>query len=129
MAPPKSTPEKWEALPPRAFKINIDGATIEAENAMGLGTVIRDYRGRFVTTKTRKVIGVVDVMRAEAMAIREGVSLAKELGIRSVILEGEAKIVLVSFECSSANLSRNELILAYAYRLVSWFNFLLATLI
>ena len=123
------TPEKWEALPPRAFKINIDGATFEAENAMGLGTVIRDYRGQFVATKTRKVIGVVDVMRAEAMAIREGVSLAKELGIRSVILEGEAKIVLDSFECSSANLSRNELILAYAYRLVSWFNFLLATLI
>ena len=41
------------------------------------------------------------------MAIREGLSLAKDLGIRDLILEGDAKLVIESFEDSSVDLSHN----------------------
>ena len=56
------------------------------------------------------------------MTIREGLS-AKELGIRDLILEGDAKIVIESFEDSSMDLSHNGLVLIDAIRLASWFRF------
>ena len=92
--------EKWKTPPLGVFKINIDIATVDDASAMGLGVVIRDSRGHFVAARTRKVLGEADAMRVEAMAIREGLSLAKDLEIRAVILEGDAKIILENFENS-----------------------------
>ena len=45
------------------------------------------------------------------------------MGIRAIILEGNAKVVLESFERNSAILSHVGLILADAYRLASGFRY------
>ena len=45
------------------------------------------------------------------------------MGIRVIILEGDAKIILENFESNSAILSDNGLILANAYKLASRFSY------
>ena len=45
--------------------------------------------------------GSSKVIRAEAIAAREGLRLAFDLGIRTIILEGDAKLIFDSFEKSS----------------------------
>ena len=68
-------------------------------------------------------------MKAKAMAIRDGLSVPKDLGIRAVILEGDRKIILESFESSSAILSHNGLILEDSYRLDFGFSYFKAQFI
>ena len=60
----------------------------------------------------RKFSGEVEALRAKVMAIREGLLLAQNLGIRALILEGDAKVVLDNFEQSSSILSHNRIILS-----------------
>ena len=79
---------------------------------LGLGVVIHDSRGRFIAVRVRKIMGVADAMKVEALAIREGLNLVMDLGIRALILEGDAKTILENFERSSNILSHNGLILA-----------------
>ena len=84
----------------------------ENERTMGLGVIIHDSSGRFVEARTRKIQGTVDTMKAEALADREGLKLARDLGIRTTMLVGDAKIILESFDRDSTFLSHIGLILA-----------------
>ena len=65
----------------------------------------------------------MDAHRAEAAAAKEGLLLARDLGIRTLILEGDAKHVIESFENNIEDLSHIGIILPKAYRLVSCFHF------
>ena len=56
--------------------------------------------------------------RSQLMAALEGLCLAKELGIRAVILKGDVKTMLKRFQNSSLDLSHNRLILSDAFRIV-----------
>ena len=69
--------DKCKAPPLRVFKIDIDAATFETKNAMGIGVIIRDCRGRFLAVRTRKVPGFDEAQRVDAMTIKEGLSLAR----------------------------------------------------
>ena len=79
--------------------------------------------------RTRRVLEATDAIRAEVMTIRERLRLTKDLGIKAVILEGDAKIILENFESSLVILSHNGLILADAYRLAYRFSYFKAQLV
>ena len=68
-------------------------------------------------------------MRAEATAANEGLRFALDLGIRAIVLEGDARIIVDSFEESTMNLSHNGSILVDAYGLASRFNFFKANFV
>ena len=68
-------------------------------------------------------------MIVKAMAAKEVLHFALGLGIRAIILEGNAKLVLDNFEESTMDLSRNDTILADAYGLTFRFNFFKANFI
>ena len=60
---------------------------------------------------------------AEAIAVREGIKLAWDLGIRALILEGDAKEVMESVQASDENRYQTGLILSTAYGLTSKFHY------
>ena len=91
-------PEKWSAPPQRVMKVNVDGATFANESAVGFGAVIRDWKGRFVAASVKKSLGEAKALRAKVLAAREDLLLAQNLGIRVLILEGDVREVLESFE-------------------------------
>ena len=63
------------------------------------------------------------------MAKKEALGLAQNLGIRALILEGDAKTVLESFEHNFINLSHNWIILTKVYSITSNFRFFKAQFI
>ena len=78
--------------------MNVDGATFVDENAVGFGAVIRDWKGRFVAASVKKSLGEAKALRAKVLVAREDLLLAQNLGIRVLILEGDVREVLESFE-------------------------------
>ena len=79
----------------------------EEEDAIGLGIIIRDENGIVLLTRIGKKRGETDVIKPELIAAREGVKLALKLGWRSIILEGDSKIVFENIESSSWDVSYN----------------------
>ncbi|KAF7823756.1 retrotransposon protein [Senna tora] len=60
------------------FKLNVD-ASLRMNERGRIGCVIRDSNGRCIAAMTKKIQGVVDVVQLEALAVYEGLCLAKSL--------------------------------------------------
>ena len=105
-------PEKWSPPPQGVLKLNVDGATFEDENTTRTGAIIRDWRRKFIAASVRKFEGEAEAMRVEIRAVKEGLGLAFNLGIRALCLEVDAKFVLESFHHSTIILTYNGIILS-----------------
>ena len=64
-----------------------------------------------------KIVGSVEAYRAETMVAKEGLQLLIDLGIRALVLESDAQLVMECFGSNSNDMSHNRLILIDAYRL------------
>lgn len=75
--------------PPRQgwLKINTDSSFIKSKIGVS-GVIIRDENGRFLSRLTRKH-ATVDPLMAEALALRDGITLASSLGLNKVVLESD----------------------------------------
>ncbi|KAK1697979.1 hypothetical protein QYE76_014676 [Lolium multiflorum] len=72
-----STSAKWCKPEPRQVKLNVD-ASFHVDSASGAtGAVLRDFHGDFIAASTTYLPHVTSPMMAEAIAMREGLSLAK----------------------------------------------------
>jgi len=84
---PRAPKTKWEKPSPGWFKINTDAGFDQVTNTGSAGVVIRDQDGLVAGGSARWFEDVPDVLTAEAMAAREGLELAVELGLDRVMLE------------------------------------------
>jgi ribonuclease HI len=78
--------EHW--LPPDAgwHKANADGALVIADGVGGGGVIIRDHHGEAIAGTSCFFPHVSDPKRAELLACRRAVLLAKEVGVRQLAL-------------------------------------------
>lgn len=65
----------------------------------------------------------MDAHQAEAIVAREGLRIASELGLQSLILEGDATTIFESFNYNEEDLSYTRIILSKAYGFASRFYF------
>ena len=70
---------KWEPLAFPFYKINIDGAVFKEQKEAGVGVVIRDHVGKFITGHSKKFrcppgLGAIEV---EAKAFESTLEFAK----------------------------------------------------
>lgn len=79
----------WE-LPPRGHvKLNVD-ASFDHDLLKGTaGAIIRDDRGDFINAGNWKIDFCHDVLSAEAIALRYGLSLAQTIGCNKVIINSD----------------------------------------
>ncbi|KAF7802500.1 reverse transcriptase [Senna tora] len=75
------------------FKLNVD-ASLRMNERGRIGCVIRDSNGRCIAAMTKKIQGVVDVVQLEALAVYEGLSLAKSLMCTELQVEDDFKQVM-----------------------------------
>jgi ribonuclease HI len=68
-------------------KVNTDAAFVVEDFTVRSGVVIHDHSGSVIGAAARWFEGVQDVLSAEALAAKEGLELAVELGLQRVILE------------------------------------------
>ncbi|XP_019053937.1 PREDICTED: uncharacterized protein LOC109114935 [Nelumbo nucifera] len=89
--PVSNLPTSWMPPSTTQIKINFDGASNDLQS--GIGVVFRNHKGEFYLGR------VVNVPRnhpevLEAMAVREGLLLAVNEGIRLIWIEGDAQQIV-----------------------------------
>ncbi|XP_075663284.1 uncharacterized protein LOC142632844 [Castanea sativa] len=79
----------WSPPEAHGFKANYDAATFVEESKAGLGVVIRNSNGLVLASLTQQIPLSATVIELEALAARRAMELALEIGLDSIILEGD----------------------------------------
>ncbi|KAL0285024.1 UNVERIFIED_CONTAM: hypothetical protein Sangu_2796900 [Sesamum angustifolium] len=82
-------PPRWTLPDTGWIKINYDGAIFAAETEVGMGVIARDANGTCVGWRTIREKRQMEPEPVEALAAHEAVSLARRMGWRKIILEGD----------------------------------------
>ncbi|XP_041017966.1 uncharacterized protein LOC121260189 [Juglans microcarpa x Juglans regia] len=80
----------WSPPPTGIIKVNWDAALWEDQDKLGIGLVARDHEGRIIASKKVAKAGCVIPLLAEAIGAYQGVKLASEMNLESVIFEGDS---------------------------------------
>ena len=84
---------KWQASPYPFCKLNTDGSAVDNPRLAGVGGVLRDHQGRWLTRFSTRM-GITSNNLAELEAIRQGLMLAWNKGVKFLQLELDSKVVL-----------------------------------
>jgi ribonuclease HI len=84
------SPARWIRQEPRKVKINVDASYHSDLHAGVVGVVIRDYQGQFIAARCCFLSHVASATLAEAIAMKEGLSLALNRGCNSIIAESDS---------------------------------------
>ncbi|TXG47194.1 hypothetical protein EZV62_026488 [Acer yangbiense] len=95
---------KWLAPPQGMFKINTDAALNVQGNSAGIGVVIRNFRGQVMLSSCKNFRTAFSPVIAEALAVLEGLRLAKLGGFFPTVLESDA-LTVVQDICRNESLS------------------------
>nr|POE60716.1 hypothetical protein CFP56_55632 [Quercus suber] len=79
-----------EQLQEDYFLINVDGAIPTGYGHSGIGILIRDKRLRFIAAMCKPLSGRLGVEETEAIAMEQGLVLAKMLGLERVLVVGDS---------------------------------------
>ncbi|XP_040996238.1 uncharacterized protein LOC121242452 [Juglans microcarpa x Juglans regia] len=84
----------WSHPPEGCIKINWDAALSSTNGRIGIGLVARDHEGFIIASKQQSTSGFMDPLLAEAQGGYQAARWARELGINSVILEGDSQQIV-----------------------------------
>jgi ribonuclease HI len=87
---PEESEIRWSRPETRQMKLNVDASFFADNHAGAVGALIRDYQGQFVAASCKVLPHVESASMAEAIAMKEGLTLANMLGCNSVIAEGDS---------------------------------------
>ena len=81
--------DKWAPPTSDCVKINVD-ASFNPDMLRGTtGAVIRDKKGKFIAAYNARLDIVQDVLSAEALALKHGLSLAESMGCNRVVMSSD----------------------------------------
>ena len=91
-------------MPPRGWlKLNTDGSAMRNPDRAGGGGLIRDHDGAWLKGFARG-LGFTSSALAELWALRDGLLLAKEMGIQQLIIELDALSIVILMNNETENL-------------------------
>uniref|UniRef100_A0A2N9FQ21 Reverse transcriptase domain-containing protein n=1 Tax=Fagus sylvatica TaxID=28930 RepID=A0A2N9FQ21_FAGSY len=91
---PKSTTLiGWQHPPTGYAKLNTDGSVLGNPGPASSGGLLRDCNGNWIGGFSHK-LGITNSLAAELWGIRDGLLLARDLNIRKLIVESDAKSVV-----------------------------------
>ncbi|XVF71911.1 hypothetical protein PTKIN_Ptkin12aG0078100 [Pterospermum kingtungense] len=85
---------RWHKPPNSYLKCNIDAAIFSDSLSTGLGCIVRDSNGAFVASRMDKLAGLPTIKECEALALLEAVKWMLSLGLKNVVFEYDAKLVI-----------------------------------
>ena len=84
------------------MKLNSDGSALSSLGRAGGGGVIRDHEGKWLKGYARS-LGSTNNCMAELWALRDGLLLAKEMGLHNLIIELDALSVVLLLNNNTTN--------------------------
>ena len=93
----------WVAPPLDYYKINVDGAIAGERSMSCAGVVIQDNRGLVIATGSKVLNGAYVAEVTKALAVEEGIRLAKELELPQVIIESDSVVVIEAISAGNCN--------------------------
>ncbi|KAF7813509.1 ribonuclease H [Senna tora] len=86
---PRESLVAWEKPPDGWAKVNSDGAVRVIDGMFACGAIVRDHNGSWIVGMTRQ-LAPCSVLKAEAWGALEGLRLARDFGVKKVILESDS---------------------------------------
>ena len=86
--------------------MNFDGALFAEENIVGLGVIIRNDSGLVMDALSQQILLPASVAMVEVLVARRVLWFAKELGFRTLIVEGDSEVIINSI--NGDNMARSE---------------------
>lgn len=90
---------KWKPSSRAAFKVNFDAALFSEQQKTGVGVIIRDGQGLPIAALCKCFPHLFSVDDAEALAAREALQLAVEVGISDAEVEGDSLTIYNALRC------------------------------
>jgi hypothetical protein len=106
---------RWIKPNPREVKLNVDASFTHDLHAGALGAVLRDFKGNFLAGRMVYLPHVGSSQMAEALAMKEGLALANEIGVSNLIAESDSLETVEA--CSGINNGTMSLLL---FLLIAW---------
>nr|XP_023899473.1 uncharacterized protein LOC112011331 [Quercus suber] len=75
------------------YKINTDAAVFSASKSVGIGVVVRDHEGSVLAALSKRMPLPLGPLEAEAKAMHEAISFAKDIGLQDVIFETDSTTI------------------------------------
>ncbi|KAK0589037.1 hypothetical protein LWI29_008793 [Acer saccharum] len=94
------TSSVWLPPPEGILELNTDVAVRSGRGLVVVGAVIRDCKGLVVASLANQLVGFFEAEVGEFVALKEGVLLAKRLGLKGIVAKVDASNVAM---CSSVN--------------------------
>ena len=106
-------PRKVGQTPPSEgwYKVNVDGAVFKESGSCGIGIVIGNERGLIIGAMSKKINIPLGALEVEAKTFEEGILLARDLGLKDIILEGDVKVVTDALAGCNSPLSLIQMII------------------
>ncbi|KAK6160802.1 hypothetical protein DH2020_004183 [Rehmannia glutinosa] len=117
----KKLSAQWTRPSADFLKLNVDASIVQGTGT-GIGVVFRDSDGQIITSLTRFYPDEMVVEVAEVIACRDGVSLAKRMGIKKLVLEMDSLIVFNKISTYSSDLSYVGNVIADIFDIISSFD-------
>jgi ribonuclease HI len=97
--------EQWKTPEEGWIKANVDGALSMDRGCRGCGVVLRDHHGGFRGGATHFFTPISDPERAELLACKQALLLAKEKGVDRVCLESDCMGAMAKLRSTEMNRS------------------------
>ncbi|XP_042954639.1 uncharacterized protein LOC122291053 [Carya illinoinensis] len=113
----------WIPPPAGVYKVNWDAAIKEEASKVGIGIVIRDFEGRVVASRSLQKFMFTDAFTAETQGALQAVCFAKDIGLRRIILQGDALNVVKSLKTDSSESHYSGVLLWDAKHILNQFDY------
>ena len=84
----------WIPPPVSSFKLNFDGALLQDINVVGLRVIFRDHQEQVIASIAEKVCLPQSSDEVEALAVAKAISFALDIGLNSIIVEGDSEVII-----------------------------------
>ena len=84
----------WSPPPQDWYKVNVDAAVFREQGTCGIGVVIRNHKGQIMGAICKQVFFPLQALEAEAKAAEAGILLGWDLGLKNIVVEGDAQLVI-----------------------------------
>ena len=108
--PPNQTPRSdhwpiWKSPPWSKLKVNFDGSVFRENQRVGVGVIVRNAEGSVIASMAESFHLPFSVAAVEVIVAKKALQFTKDLGLSSIILEGDLKIAIDGLKSKNSSLN------------------------